>query len=144
MHSSFVSDVAIYDKSADCSGSVGIWDNPVLAGNAALSDAKLAQWLAAGKSSAVSKVVDPATGEPLTVYHSTGERFTVFDVTKSRSWNGEPDYDLPGFYFTDDSQQSNDYGDTVINAWLDLKNPFEGNLHRYKQQHGLKTWRETY
>jgi len=54
----------------------------------------------------VSKAVNPRTGEPLVVYHSTGEKFRIFDITKSRSWEGQPDYDLPGFYFTDDAGQA--------------------------------------
>jgi len=78
MHSSFVSDVSLYSKSADHSVSVGVRDNPVLAGNAALSDTKLARWLEAGKSAKVSKAVDSETGEPLP--QAIGE-----DVRYSRS-----------------------------------------------------------
>ncbi len=44
-----------------------------------------------------SKVVDE-NGEPMVVYHSSPESFTVFDITKSRSYTGTPDYDLPGVY----------------------------------------------
>jgi len=90
-----------------------------------------------------SKVVD-AQGNPLVVYHTSGEKFTVFDITKSRSWTGTPDYDLPGFYFTDDQRQSSHYGDHQIAAYLSLQNPFVGNLWAYRDKHGLKTWRETY
>ena len=44
-------------------------------------------------------------------YHETGEDFTTFDITKARSWEGTPDYDLPGFYFYADKQFAGDYGD---------------------------------
>jgi len=63
VHSSFVSAVPAYEKSASGPLSVGVWDNPVLAGDVAL-DAKLAQWLAAGKSENLSTALNPRTGEP--------------------------------------------------------------------------------
>ncbi|WP_197457020.1 hypothetical protein, partial [Cephaloticoccus capnophilus] len=96
------------------------------------------------KSESVSKVLNPRTGEPLVVYHSTGEKFSIFDITKSRSWAGQPDYDLPGFYFTDDAGQSGDYGPRRIAAYLSMQRPFTGNVLSYKTEHGLETWRETY
>jgi len=64
VHSSFVSEVSAYEKSANSPLSVGVWDNPVLAGDVAL-DAKLAQWLAAGKSESLATAPpNPRTGEP--------------------------------------------------------------------------------
>jgi len=63
VHSSFVSEVSAYKKSANSPLSVGVWDNPVLAGDVAL-DMKLAQWLAAGKSESLRTAPNPRTGEP--------------------------------------------------------------------------------
>jgi len=67
-HSSFISKSRLYEESADISSSV--WA-PVIdramtesSQNAALSDAKLAAWLAAGKSK-ITTVLDAETGEPL-------------------------------------------------------------------------------
>ena len=40
-------------------------------------------------------------GTPKIVYHSTDSDFTVFDITKSRSYDETVDYDLPGFYFSE-------------------------------------------
>jgi len=87
----------------------------------------------------VSKAINPRTGEPLVVYHSTGEDFSIFDITKSRSWTGQPDYDLPGFYFTDDAGQAADYGQTQIAAYLSMQHPFAGNVLGYKNERGLAT-----
>jgi len=63
VHSSFVSTVSVYKKSASDPLSVGGWDNPVLAEDVAL-DRKLAQWLSAGKSEKLRDTPTPDTGEP--------------------------------------------------------------------------------
>jgi len=67
VHSSFVSQVSVYEESAAPVSSVwgqeplGITESQT---NTALSDAKLAQWLTAGKSQSIRKPVNPQTGEP--------------------------------------------------------------------------------
>lgn len=50
-------------------------------------------------------------GTPKVVYHGSSENFEAFDITKSRSWEGTPDYDLPGFYFSESTEESGGYGD---------------------------------
>lgn len=90
-----------------------------------------------------SKVIDE-NGEPLVVYHSSPENFTIFDITKSRSYTGTPDYDLPGFYFTPREEFSSDYGDNIITAFLNLRNPIKDDLWEYKRSNDLTTWRNTY
>jgi len=67
-HSSFISESCLYEESADISSSA--WA-PVIdramtesSQNAALSDAKLAAWLTAGKSKVYAELA-PETGEPL-------------------------------------------------------------------------------
>jgi len=63
VHSSFISPMSGYEKSASGPLSVGVWENPVLAGDVAL-DRKLAAWLAAGKSEMLRAPPNPQTGEP--------------------------------------------------------------------------------
>lgn len=68
------------------------------------------------------RAVDPIflndDGTPKVFYHGTDEDFTAFDITKSRSWDGTPDYDLPGFYFTESAEISGDYGEGVHAYYL--------------------------
>ncbi|MDR1584004.1 MAG: hypothetical protein LBS55_12260, partial [Prevotellaceae bacterium] len=91
-----------------------------------------------------SKVVDE-NGEPLVVYHFTDEEFTTFDITKSSSYTGTPDYNIPGFYFSPYYSESSDYGENTINSYMVIKNPFYGNeLWKYRNDNELKSWREVY
>lgn len=68
------------------------------------------------------KEIDPIflndDGTPKVFYHGTDEDFTAFDITKSRSWDGAPDYDLPGFYFSESPEISGDYGEGVHAYYL--------------------------
>ncbi|MDY3929266.1 MAG: hypothetical protein SOZ34_07895 [Clostridia bacterium] len=59
-----------------------------------------------------SKVVNE-DGTPKVVYHGTGEDFTIFDITKSRSYDEKLDYDLPGFYFSENTEESGSYGENL-------------------------------
>jgi hypothetical protein len=69
-HSSFVSEVSVYEQGANSeSAGVRVID-PVLTESVAPLDRKLAQWLGKGKAP-VSKVTDTETGEPMVVYHGT-------------------------------------------------------------------------
>lgn len=87
-----------------------------------------------------SKVRDE-NGNLLVVYHGTSENFTKFDITKSRSYKGEVDYDLPGFYFTANKQEASDYGN-VKPFYLNITNPVINELNYYREQYN--SWRETY
>lgn len=91
-----------------------------------------------------SKVVDE-NGEPMVVWHSTDVNFNEFDITKARSYSGEMNYDLPGFYFTGREEFADDYGSRTVSAFLNIKNPFTGaDLWQYKRDNGLDSWREVY
>ncbi|HPS38384.1 MAG TPA: hypothetical protein PL124_03120 [Candidatus Cloacimonadota bacterium] len=91
-----------------------------------------------------SKVVDE-NGEPMVVWHSTDARFNVFDIAKARSYSGELNYDLPGFYFTGRKEFADDYGARTISAFVNIKNPFTGvDLWQYKKDNGLDLWRQVY
>lgn len=87
-----------------------------------------------------SKVVD-ADGKPLVVYH-TGTMGNAYDMTKSRSWDGEPDYELPGIYLSESLEDSAAYGtpDQVKELYVSIKNPYTGNKTRLHEEHG--TWRK--
>lgn len=61
-------------------------------------------------------------GQLLTVYHGTNSKFDKFDA----SYMGQTDegYYGRGFYFTIDKDYASEYGSRVIEANLDVKNPF--------------------
>ncbi|MCR5690381.1 MAG: hypothetical protein K6G71_09055, partial [Clostridiales bacterium] len=76
---------------------------------------------------------------PRKFYHGTGEKFTEFDITKSRSWEGSPDYDLPGFYFTADERAARDYGETgayYLTADKVWRTTSDGDLYSLKKKYG--------
>jgi hypothetical protein len=78
-HSSFVSDVAIYETGAPSSSlGSGLFARSSQE-NSAPVDKKLAQWLEKGKAE-VSQVTDPETGEPRVVYHGTHGDFNTFRI----------------------------------------------------------------
>ena len=62
---------------------------------------------------AVSKVVDPDTGEPMVVYHGTGADFSAFDPAQSR--------DI-GLHFGT-QEQAERFGNTMMPVYLSLQNP---------------------
>ena len=68
----------------------------------------------------VSKVVDE-NGEPLVVYHRTPNVFNVFDINKIGSTTDSGQYGK-GFYFGIDDNRAE--GDNLIEAFLNIKNPF--------------------
>lgn len=87
-----------------------------------------------------SKVVDEE-GKPLVVYH-TGTMGDSYDITKSRSYNGTPDYEIPGIYLTADKEESLEYGDkSQIKAlYVSIQNPYSGNTYDLHKK--LGTWRK--
>ncbi len=84
-----------------------------------------------GKSKVVNK-----DGTPKVVYHSTSEKFNIFDITKSRSWDGVPDYDLPGFYFSENYDESAAYGENVGQYYIKITKPYKGDIYTLKQEKG--------
>ncbi|MDR1367246.1 MAG: hypothetical protein LBJ76_00820 [Candidatus Accumulibacter sp.] len=106
-HSSFVSEVAVYEQGANPESAGGRVIDPVLTEGAAPVDRKLAQWLEKGNPATVSKVVDPETGEPKVVYHGTDAEFSRF-MKKYGGRSGSDDGKL-GFFFTDNREVATDY-----------------------------------
>ena len=64
--------------------------------------------LAAVNGQGVSKVTDPATGEPLVVYHGTTSHFNVFSTKKLGSKTGAKSA-RKGFFFSDSKRTGNSY-----------------------------------
>ena len=81
-----------------------------------------------------SKVVNE-DGTPKVVYHGTDSDFTVFDITKSRSYDGTLNYDLPGFYFSENTDEAGSYGN-FKEYYLDLKNPYKGDIVALAREKG--------
>ncbi len=81
-------------------------------------------------------------GNLLVVYHGSGENFNVFDITKSRSYDERPDYDLPGFYFSESDMESGGYGDKVKAYYVNITNPYEGDTYQLRKDKG--TFRKVY
>lgn len=74
IHAAKVTDVRVYSK--------GDAQTDTLDRNASPVDCKIANFLDRVNEAPVSKVVDE-NGEPLVVYHGTGEQFTKFDMDRS-------------------------------------------------------------
>lgn len=87
-----------------------------------------------------SKVVDEE-GKPLIVYH-TGTMDDSYDIAKSRSYNGSPDYEIPGIYLTADKQESQDYGSSgqTKELYVSIKNPYNEDTTALHDR--LGTWRK--
>ncbi len=77
-----------------------------------------------------SKVVDE-NGEPLVVYHGTAqEDLSIFDLMQARQ-----NADIPSFFFSTQKEEAEGYGDNVIAAFLNIRNPVEkpdANMHENK------------
>ena len=59
-----------------------------------------------------SKIID-ANGDPMVVYHGSNSEIAVFDASISKS----------GFWFSQDSDDANDYGIETTSAYLSVGNP---------------------
>lgn len=88
-----------------------------------------------------SKVVNE-DGTPKVVYHGTGEKFNVFDITKSRSYDETLNYDLPGFYFSESTDESGSYGENVGEYYIDIKRPYTGDTYALAKK--LGSYRKAY
>lgn len=80
-----------------------------------------------------SKVVDVA-GDPLVVYHGTGVRFDVFDLSKSPE----------GFFFTDNRERAMIYGEGghIMAAYLSIQRPAPFKAYAAWAGHGWIRARE--
>lgn len=96
-----------------------------------------------GDAASASKVTDPDTGEPMVVYHGSSEPRTVFEpawkvlereTTKAeregsgdiarlyRAAKAEPEL----HFFAEEEGTADSYGDTVTEAFLNVRNPAQG------------------
>lgn len=109
---------------------------------------ELPQSLQAAASS-VSKVVDPATGEPLVVYHGTAGDFSVYDANKSSTASMHATAYL-GHYFSESPEVANEFvpiredlstwppqrgpkpGANVMAVYLTIANPYEIPLAEFR------------
>ncbi|MFC4473230.1 hypothetical protein [Comamonas denitrificans] len=97
-------------------------------GFSAARSGRLSQWWSSVNPADVSKVVDPATGEPLVVYHGTAADFDAFDNKKT----GVNDRGLwgRGHYFSAFVNSANSYalrqgdGARIIPSYVSIKNSF--------------------
>ena len=85
--------------------------------------------------SEAGKVIN-ADGTPKVVYHGTSEKFTVFDITKSRSYDEKLNYDMPGFYFSESADESGAYGDSLGQFYINIKNPYGGDTYALAKEKG--------
>ena len=88
-----------------------------------------------------SKVRDK-DGNLLVVYHGTMENFSVFDITKSRSYDEKLNYDLPGFYFSESNEESGGYGSAVKPYYVNVTNPYDGDTYKLAKEKG--SYRKAY
>lgn len=58
-------------------------------------------------------------GNLLRVYHGTDKEFTEFKQGVAQGWG-------KGSYFTDSKEAASEYGNKIIESYLDLKNPYKG------------------
>jgi serine/threonine protein phosphatase PrpC len=74
-----------------------------------------------------SKVVD-SNGEPLVVYHGTEKKFTAFRKGSAKGWGD-------GIYFTDNKTNASEFGENVMDSYLSIKNPIDGDkIGQYEQE----------
>ncbi|MGN0884751.1 MAG: hypothetical protein ACI4P6_06090 [Candidatus Spyradosoma sp.] len=78
----------------------------------------------------VSKVVDE-NGEPLVVYHGTGEKFYEF----SHKFGMRNGASLGrGFYFTEDEDYARGYGNEIMGVFLNIRNPLEPGRNKISKE----------
>jgi hypothetical protein len=70
-----------------------------------------------------SKLRDKS-GNLLKVYHGTTNKFTTFRQNKADGWG-------TGIYFTDNRAEANTYGENVVEAYLNIQNPYDADTMNY-------------
>lgn len=70
-----------------------------------------------------SKVRDE-NGNLLKVFHGTPKKFTIFRQGVAEGW-GE------GIYFTDNPDAASEYGENIVGAYLNIKNPYNADTMNY-------------
>ena len=83
-----------------------------------------------------SKVRD-ADGNLLVVYHGTPNKFTTFRQRVAQGWG-------KGIYFTDNKADASEYGENIIEAYLNITNPYIADTMSYDNigAEGTKAYRD--
>jgi hypothetical protein len=82
-----------------------------------------------------SKVVDE-NGEPLVVYHGTDATFDAFIPGWAQGWG-------KGIYFTDNKEQTKEFGENTIEAFINIKNPVtEENYSKMDLIQNTDAWKD--
>jgi hypothetical protein len=79
-----------------------------------------------------SKVVD-SEGNPLVMYHGTDAEFNVFDSEKGKKWAKKV-----GFWFTDQKDFSELFGENVMPVYLSVQNPIvitQDTFNKWREKH---------
>lgn len=71
-----------------------------------------------------SKVRDE-NGNLLVVYHGTPNKFTIFNQGTAEGWGR-------GIYFTDIKEETTYYGENVVEAYVNITNPFDTRTMSYR------------
>ena len=80
-----------------------------------------------------SKVVNPRTGEPQVVYHGTNAQFDTFDWEKAGAGN-DKGMRGKGIYLSPNERTADSYGETIMPAFVSLKNPFDPFVFSSKEE----------
>lgn len=93
-----------------------------------------------------SKVRDK-NGDLLKVYHGTTNKFTTFRQSKADGWG-------TGIYFTDNRNEASTYGDNVVEAYLNITNPYNADTMNYYdigaentkayRDYDMEVWKNSY
>ena len=93
-----------------------------------------------------SKIRDK-NGNLLVVYHGTPNKFTVFVPRTAQGWG-------TGIYFTDNKSETVEYGDNVVEAYLNITNPFNADTMSYDgigaentkayRDYDMQVWKQRY
>ena len=78
-----------------------------------------------------SKVTD-ADGNLLVVYHGTPRKFTTFRQGVAQGWGR-------GIYFTDNRENASEYGENIVEAYLNITNPYYADTMDYDKIGAEKT-----
>lgn len=93
-----------------------------------------------------SKVRD-ANGGLLKVYHGTTNNFTTFRQNRADGWG-------TGIYFTDNREEAYTYGENVVEAYLNIQNPYDADTMSYYdigaentkayRDYDMEVWKKAY
>ena len=93
-----------------------------------------------------SKILD-ANGNLLKVYHGTTDKFNTFRQNRADGWG-------TGIYFTDNRAEASTYGENVVEAYLNITNPYNADTMNYYdigaentqayREYDMEVWKNVY